>query len=353
MNYTDIRQSIINIIAKGKPVIDISDLLFKHKCYYLLGLSPLTPKQKNKLDMILAINEINHKTNYLCLKNIFKIMANEHYAIVKGAVFSRAAYFQPNMRTSLDIDLIIHPFHVKRIKDIFLGNGFTQGQIKEKKIVPYQRKETLFYTSNSHQLAPFVSPTGNQLCPFVSVDLNFSIIWGENKKPIDMDFVLSELKDEIIYGQAIKKLSPEMEFIHLCLHHYKDLNSIYLISKGNIRLSLFSDIFFFIIHTDFDIQKMFFISEKLNVSRYIYYCLFYCGEIFFHTKLYELIFVYKFSADDNLINSYGLHESERKKWAFSFFDRLFLEDFPQKFIETLNDREREKINTNYKFSASN
>jgi hypothetical protein len=353
MNYTDIRQSIINIIAKGKPVIDISDLFFKHKCYYLLGLSSLTPEQKNKLDMILAINEINHKTNYLCLKNVFKIMANENYAIVKGAVFSKAAYFQPNMRTSLDIDLMIHPFQITHIKDIFLANGFTQGKIKEKKVVPNQRKETVFYTSNSHQLAPFVAPTGNKLCPFVNVDLNFSIIWGESKKPIDMDFVLSELKDEIIYGQAIKKLSPEMEFIHLCLHHYKDLNSIYLISKGNIKLSLFSDIFFFIIHTEFDIQKMLFISEKLNVSRYIYYCLFYCAEIFFHTKLDALILVYNFSADDNLINSYGLHESERKKWTFSFFDRLFLEDFPQKFIETLDDHEREKINTNYKFSANN
>lgn len=98
---------------------------------------------------------------------------------------------------------------------------------------------------------------------------------------------------------------------------------------------------------------MLFISEKLDVSRYIYYCLFYCGEIFFHTKLDELIFAYKFSADDNLINSYGLHESERKKWTFSFFDRLFLEGFRQKFIETLNDYEREKININYKFSASN
>ena len=136
MDYIDVRQSITNIVAKEKPVVDISDLLFKHKCYYLLGLSSLAPEQRNKLDMMLAINEINIKTNYLCLENIFKIIANEHYAIVKGAVFSKAAYFKPNMRVSLDIDLMIHPSYISRIKDVFLGNGFTQGQIKGGEVVP-------------------------------------------------------------------------------------------------------------------------------------------------------------------------------------------------------------------------
>lgn len=353
MNCIDIRQAINNIVTEGKQVADLSDLLFQHRCYYLLSLATLVRAQKNKLDMILAMNEISQKTKYLCLKDIFKIMANENYAIVKGAVFAKAAYFQPNMRSSLDVDFLIHPSQIKRIKDIFLSNGFVQGYIREDKIIPYQREEALFYTSKSHQIAPFVAPTGKKLSPFVSVDLNFSIIWGESKKRIDMDYVFSETRNDIIYGQAIKKLSPEMEFIHLCLHHYKDLNSVYLISKKGIRLNLFSDIFFYIIHTDLDIQKMICISEKLNVSAYIYYCVFYCGEIFSHAKLDELIFNYKPFLKEDLISSYGLHESERKKWVFNFFDRLFLEDFPQKFIDTLSDTEKEKIELNDKFLSSN
>lgn len=125
------------------------------------------------------------------------------------------------------------------------------------------------------------------------------------------------------------------------------------ISKRGIRLSLFSDIFFYIIHTDLDIQKMICISEKLNVSAYIYYCVFYCGKIFSHAKLDELIFNYEPFLNEDLISSYGLHESERKKWVFNFFDRLFLEDFPQKFIETLNDTEKDKIELNDKFLSSN
>lgn len=353
MNYMDVRQSIINITAKGKPVVDISELLFEHKCYYLMGLSQLSQKQQKKLNMVLAVNEINHKTRYSSLHNIFRILDSTNYAVVKGAILSNAAYFQPNMRNSLDVDFLIHPSCTKQIKDIFLANGFVQGYTRGNEIIPYQRKEAVFYISNSHQLAPFIAPTKNQLCPFVSVDFNFNIIWGESKKEIDMNFVLSELKDETIYGQTIKKLSCEMEFIHLCLHHYKDLNSIYLISKGSIKLNLFSDIFYYIVHTDLDVKKMLYISENMDVSKYIYYCLFYCGEIFSHTKLDELILAYKFSADDDLIGSYGLHESERKKWCFSFYDRLFMEDFPQKFIATLSENEKMKIEKNYEFLASN
>lgn len=349
MNYIDIQQAIVNIVTKGKQVTDISDLLFQHRCYYLLSLVPLARAQKNKLDMILAMNEISQKTKYLCLKEVFRVMADENYAIVKGAVFAKTAYFQPNMRSSLDIDFLIHPSQIKRIKDILLRNGFVQGYIEGDKIIPYRREEALFYVSKSHQVAPFIAPTGNQLSPFVSVDLNFSVIWGESKKRIDMDFVLSETRSDIIYGQAIKKLSPEMEFVHLCLHHYKDLNSVYLISKRGIRLSMFSDIFFYVIHTDLDIRKMICITERLNVSAYIYYCAYYCGKIFSHAKLDELIFCYKPFLDEDLLSSYGLHESERKKWVFSFFERLFLDDFSQKFIETLTDAEKEKIKLNDKF----
>ena len=353
MNYIDILQAINNILTEKKIATDLSDLFLQHKCYYLLSLLSLTQVQKNKLDMIIAMNELSQKTKYLCLEKIFKIMANEDYAIVKGAVFAKTAYFQPSMRSSLDIDFLIHPSQITRIKDIFLRNGFVQGYIKGDKIIPYQREEALFYACKSHQTAPFVAPTGNQLSPFVSVDLNFRIIWGESEKEIDMDFVLSETEKDIIYGQAIKKLSPEMEFIHLCLHHYKDLNSIYLISKKGIQLSLFSDIFFYIIHTDLDIAKTICISEKLEVSEYIYYCLFYCSKIFSHSKLDELILNYNPFFNEGLINSYGLHETERKKWTFDFFDRLFLEDFTQKFVKTLNDTEKEKIELNKKFLSHN
>lgn len=353
MNYMDIRQSIINITTKGKPIIDISDLLFEHKCYYLMNLCPLTQEQKTKLNMILAVNDVNNKIKYSFLHNIFNALANVNYAVIKGAVLSDAAYRQPNMRKSLDVDFLIHPSCIKQIKDILLANGFIQGHTKGNKIIPYQRKETVFYTSSSHQLAPFIAPTGNQICPFVSVDLNFNIVWGESRQQIDMDFVLSELQEDIIYGQTIKKLSCEMEFIHLCLHHYKDLNSIYLISRGSIKLNLFSDIFFYIVYNDLDIQKMLYITEKLKISKYIFYCLFYCGEIFTHTKLDELISAYKFSADFELICSFGLHELERKKWNFSFYDRLFKENFPKIFIENLSNDEKEKIEKNYEFLGSN
>ena len=349
MDYIDIYRYIKSIATKVNSKDDIFDLLLKHKCYYLLSLLPLERANKTKLDMILAMNEISQKANYLRLGEIFKTMSNENYAVIKGSVFAKKAYLKPNMKSSLDIDLLIHPSRLKYIKDIFLRNGFVQGYISRDRIIPYQREEMVFYVSKSHQIAPFVATSGNKLSPFVSVDLNFSIIWGEFKDKIDIDYVLSETQTEILYGQIIKKLSPEMEFIQICLHHYKDLNSIYLISKNRIKLNLFCDMFFYIINNDLDVEKMIFISEKLNVSMYIYYCLYYCKQIFMHPKLEELVLKYKPLSYEDLLDSYGLTESERKKWVFSFFERLFLEGFPEKFSETLSYDEKLKIEMNNKF----
>ena len=282
MDCYELMSPIIDALNARKHSADIVELLFRNKCYYLLDNILLSEDQQKQLNMILAVNEYNHKIKQ---SNIFEVLCeinNVDYAIVKGSVLSKKIYGDVRMRNSLDVDILVSPYNLNRVKKALLNNGFIQGYSKGTLLVPYKRDKKVYYVSNTHQLAPFIKKTNNRLCPFVSVDVNFSLFWGEDSRRRDeMDIVLKDVLEDCIDGQYFKRLLPEMEFIHLCLHHYKDLNSLYLIYKGKINFGLFSDIFFYVINADLDWDRLKDISEKLNVSKYIYYCLFFCSKIFF------------------------------------------------------------------------
>ena len=342
---------LIKALKKQKSNTDIFDLLFENKCYYLLNNMRLSNEQKKKLDMILAINELNYKVKFLSIAKFLKEIENIDYAIVKGAVLSRRIYGDIRMRNSLDIDMLVSIRNMKLIKEKLFDNGFVQGYLKGNTIVEYEKEEKVFYVSNTHQLAPFIKETGNKFCPFVSIDVNFSVFWGEENK-YEIDVFFNDLTKINIAGYQIKSLSPEMELIHLCLHHYKDLNSLFQIYKGKINISIFSDIFFYVVSNNFDLNKLKKYSESLKVSEYLYYCFFFCSLVFCHDRLNEILKFFDFAKNDDMINSYGLTHDEKSKWKIDFYGRLFDEQFCSKFISELSSRQLDKIKKNERFLAN-
>ena len=77
-------------------------------------------------------------------------------------------------------------------------------------------------------------------------------MWGESGIHTDMNEFLEHTIPYEIYGVEVRKLEPVHEFISLCLHHYKDLNSLYLLAKSGIKLSLFCVIYYYITKTSLD-----------------------------------------------------------------------------------------------------
>lgn len=68
--------------------------------------------------------------------------------------------------------------------------------------------------------------------------------------------------------------------LSLCLHHYKDMNSLYLLAQGSLKLNLFCDIYFYIKRCRSDISKLKVLCERLDVLDYAHYCVYYTGQIF-------------------------------------------------------------------------
>lgn len=344
-------ESIRALVNGNQPTFDISEMLYKHGCYYLLSKI----NSKNELTSKVEVENILNK---LCITQRFKTCTELFhrlnksgipYAVIKGAVLSSSVYNDPFCRHSGDMDILICRQTIDNVKQILLDLNFIQGKITESGISPFSRQELLFQTALSHQTAPFIKETDNKFCPYVNVDINLDIMWGESGCNTDMQLVLEHTDETNICGITIKRLCPEMEFISLCLHHYKDMNSLYLLYERGLRLSHYCDIYFFIKNRSMNLQLLCKLCDDLNVGEYIYYCLYHTDLIFDDGKLKEYMFFLRSETADALINKFGLADNERQTWQIDFFTRLFDIDLRNHLKDTLEHKALTKIRFNQTF----
>lgn len=340
MNHDDILKNIRLLINDLPPEQNISDILLKHHCSYLIK------KQNNKL--IETINKICINERFTTCQKIFEAFHKHQipYAVIKGAVLSQMAYDDPFCRQSSDIDLIIDRRDIETVKQILFKNGFIQGRIVQDKIISFNRKELLFQITMSHQTAPFIKKTSNIVCPFVNVDINLDLFWGEKSQKTDMKEVLRHTEPTEICNVKTQKLTPEMEFISLCLHHYKDANSLYLLWQKSLNLSLFCDIYFYLKRNPLNIKKLKALCEQLHATDYVYYDIYYTNKIFDDTLLLPYMKELQTDTCANILNTFGLTPQEQKTWELSFYDRLFSENLQPYLKKVFNDEDMHKVRIN-------
>jgi len=345
MTYDEIINSIRSCVNGN--MIDNDEMvaiLRKHCCYYLLSK---LPSQKQALQMELMANRLVINRRYKACADIFKQLADIPYAVIKGAVLSKQIYGSTAYRFSGDIDLLVSPNNAEAVKMILTNNGFVQGRIVDNEIVPYTRRELIYQRTFSHQLAAFVKATGDSLCPFLNIDVNTDIMWGESEVKTDMETFLSNTVSYEIDGIKLKKLAPEEEFIALCLHHYKDMNSIYLLSQGSLKLSLFCDIYYYIKNISLNIPELLSKSGNYKVLEYLHYCIYYTYVIFGDDFLHGLADTFKSPDGEALIKRVGLAKDEYHTWDDMLTYYSFT-DYITKLESILSSRDREKIELNRK-----
>ena len=341
MTTDQIIEAIRACVHGEPPQNDISDILRAHRCYELI-------KQGNTVQEIMerVVNLATVKERYRICEPFFK-SASFPYAVIKGAVLSSAVFQDPYRRISGDIDILINRKDADKAKALLKGCGFIQGRVTKNGIVPFSRKEILYQTSTSHQTAPYIKETSNKICPYVNVDINVDILWGECKQRSNMDEVLRHTEKHGLFDIDFYKLTPEMEFVALCLHHYKDMNSIYLLSKGSLHLGLLCDVYFYLKNAKPSTSIIYEICRKFNVGRYVYVCLAHTMEIFSDTILIPYMERLKTDCDDRLLNSFGLTDIERKYWDIPLKERMFHTNLPQYMQKFLTAADIEKIRINY------
>ena len=160
----------------------------------------------------------------------------------------------------------------------------------------------------------------------VSIDINFDVFWGEYEgMRIDIEKFLQDVQETSLFGISVKILSPIKALIQLALHHYKDMNSIYLLSvKKTINKKLLEEIYNLIInHLDEITPELLNeLCDFYRIKAYMYYILYYTNQVFGNDILRDFLQLLKSEEGENLIPYYGLKTSERKKWSIDFDTRL-------------------------------
>jgi hypothetical protein len=344
-SYEQIISAIRSLGNGTEPSVDITNMLTEHGCLYLLSKC-IYPGRCYCDNSFIDQNKNFVNEYFVECKKIFSEMQNIVYALVKGAVLSKRAYRETYYRNFGDIDLLIERKNASEVKKILLENGFVQGKLIDGKIRPFTRQEIVFQGSQSHQTAPFVKKAKNELVGHINIDLNYDVYWGEMNPSTNLYDFLSGTEIEIINDVRFKALNKEADFLFLCLHQFKHLNSIFLITEGSINLARFCDIYYYIKNNTLNIDSLLAYAKNFNAESYVYYCLHYASEIFGCSKINDAMKAFCSDEGNELLNCYGLNDKERKEWNVDFNERLFNDDFPQIFYDSLDDAEKRKVSLN-------
>lgn len=251
---------------------------------------------------------------YTNIKNVISQFGSIDYAIIKGEPLSYFAYGAFGQRESNDIDILIPHKSLDTVQSILIKNGFSTYEL--------DRQDKITMATFSHQLTPYVKE--HKICNII-IDLNYDIFWGEyTGKRVDISNFLSDTIPLTIYGCRVQTLPPLKSFIQLVLHHYKEMNSIYhLATHKCIRHVMFSDVYYLWKNwCSNNIQSLYELCLEYDIIPFVYYILYYTNEIFKDKNLKIWVDKFKTSDGTNLLNCYGLTDTERKMWKIDFNIRL-------------------------------
>ena len=301
----------------------------------------------NKLRRYSEEEYLKQKEIFEKLENVFEKLEDIPYAMVKGQILSQIAYGAVGYRKSHDIDLLVEKKDVERIDDFLCASGFKNGVYdKNGNFRELTRREKIMYL-NSHQTAPYIKwdTVRNQK---IEIDINTAIWGGEMRN--DDKYTAEFLRDTIdvkIMGYRVKTLNRYKAFIHLVLHHYREMNAPYIFRICNpINTKMFEDIYMFYIREIKDeIKTLYNISSQFGTNEYLYYMFFYTNIAFRDKDIEDAANLFYSENGEELLDCYGLNDKERKKWKNSFTERLDMEDIYSVIVNDLNSKEKEKIET--------
>ncbi len=287
---------------------------------------------------------IGRKILYKELEPLFEALSSIRYAVVKGEVLSRQIYGVSDKRKSSDIDILIDRNNVNFLESQLQQLGFEQ-HLPET-IIEARLNRVLCMTC-SHQIPSYHK---EKLGFYLNVDVNHDIFWGEYEgKRCSIDEFLCDTTNMEIYGINVKTLSIEKSFIQMILHHYKEMNSLYILSRYNrIQTSMFEEIQNMLINNCevLTAGRVRDLCEKFLIGNYVYYMIYYTFFVFRTAFLNEYLSVLELYRDEELIASCGLCSKERKRWSVLFENRINNNDLPNILLSDFSKEDEKKIALN-------
>lgn len=290
------------------------------------------------MDMLMTATQAISALRFRELKPVLKEF-DFPYAVIKGEALSLLAYGRLGQRSSGDIDLLLSKENTKKAAPILEQFNFYR--------TSQSREHEILMRGFSHQITPYGKKTG---LLYTEIDINHDIFWGEYMgDKISMDDFLSDAIEISLYNCNTFSLSPIKAFIHLMLHQYRDMNSIYLLAvRKKLNISAFRDIYYLLKNNVNTIllTELFNLCDRLQIIPYIYYVLFYTNVVFPDLIIQTYMHAFETDSGIELLDCYGLSNEERKIWRCDFMTRLNSNDIFQLIRYDLTAKDLAKIEYN-------
>ncbi|SFK99863.1 nucleotidyltransferase domain-containing protein [Brevibacillus centrosporus] len=263
------------------------------------------------------------------------------YCILKGIVLSEYGYNDAGARDFNDNDILIHPNQIKEAITILEQKGYVQGKIslKEKTVIPVQRKETLFWSMVSHEVHPLILKLDdNKFLDFHIVDLQYSIdLNTANRTDLLVDRLLRRRIQIDIKGSSISTLTWEDMLVFVCHHFYKEAISYRDVqSYRDLLLYKICDIANLIVSKKIEIDWDTFIqrAKELNVTNGVYFALHYTNLVYTDIVPYDVLNTLK-PDEINYLHEVYNYDSDTLaiQWDDNIIDRIFDMNRPSRIIK--------------------
>ena len=284
----------------------------------------------------------NHEIQSICSAVQLKYVASlleQHfycpYVIIKGEVLSVQAYGKPGRRHLGDVDVLVQKENIGKLTALLIENGFETNVLT--------REQEIITKAFSHQVTPYRKLVSGIA---VNIDINYDFFWGEwDKARPSIGDILRRRQYLTLYDQFVPVLTIEDAFIQLCLHHYKDMNSLFhLAYVSPITSEKFQDIYYFWLNNRncLSVEYISNWSKKYQIGLYIDYILSQTAYIMKDKSI--AAWGKKFYQGYNyLLNYYGLDSKRRKKWDIPLDVRINNPTLPEYIRKSLSPEELEKL----------
>ncbi len=284
------------------------------------------------------LQKARSKVWYQHLIPVLNAQKDLSYAVIKGEALSVQAFGAPGRRSSADIDLLVDKSQLKKLEQVLTEHGFTTARLS--------RAQQIVARAFSHQVAPYrkALPLGD-----LEVDLNYDLLWGEwTGERLSVSDMLARRQWMTIYEQSVPVLDTVDAFVQLCLHHYKDMNSLYHLAQHNsIRRQSFLDVAEFWKRNRGALERQKEVlwqqMERYALAPYFYYMWYWTGTLLEVPELLAWAQAVESAEGRALLDTYGLTAAERKTWKIPMEQRLDAPQLPQQVWEQLTKQDQEKI----------
>lgn len=201
------------------------------------------------------------------------------YALLKGAYL--VDLYPVGLRTSNDVDFLIHPKNISELSNILKSAGFQQGYVQNDRFVMANRAEIVSSRLNRGETVPFIKEINYSQMQYLEIDVNFSLGFKPGKDEEIVTKLLSNTKP--LMRNDLYTLSKTDFLFHLCAHLYKEATVMKWVEMGrDISLYKYCDIYLFI-HDFMDADFTEELKERVSsigLHKEVYYALYYTRLLF-------------------------------------------------------------------------